>query len=343
MPDAARSALDDAVRAVPAEQFHGADGRAVRPCTPAEVTHRHLGLLDIRPGDAVLDIGVGSGLSAALAARLAGPEGRVTAVEIDAGLAARARALYAAHGHRVEVVVGDGLHGHTGRAPYDRILAGVTPPAVPDAWLRQLRPGGLLLCGVRVCDLPGGYAIARIRTGERNRPRQVTVHQGGYMPAAGPVADERVTRARARAGEPGPPGPPERSLTLLGAHEPGLAEAFLAALTDAAHIDPAPLHGSDWFHLKDWLMAAEPPWLLEATLERGNGIGVGHRTPDGTAHAALVTGFHLIADRGDSPALADLDGLIRRWRESGSPRTHQLRAELRQEGDRWHARIGTTA
>ncbi|WP_070010208.1 methyltransferase domain-containing protein [Streptomyces abyssalis] len=345
MPDSSRTnaapanasrtnAFEAALAAVPAEDFHGSDGRAVRPLTPAAVTHRHLLMLDVRPGAGVLDIGLGSGLSAALLARLTGPDGQVTAVEIDAGLAGRAERLYAEHGHRVGVVVGDGLRGHPPHAPYDRILAGTTPPAVPDAWLRQLKPGGVLLCGVRTSGLPSGYAIARITVDERHRPHEVEVHQGGYMPMVAPERPEDVTGAVG-------PGQPERSVTLLGAHEAATAAGFLTALDGARHIEPSPAMYGDWFHLKDWLIAAGPDGLLEATVERGNGIGLGCLSPDGTGHAALVTGLHLIADRAESPALRVLTGLVRRWRASGSPRTHQLRAELRPSGDSWRVRIDT--
>jgi protein-L-isoaspartate(D-aspartate) O-methyltransferase len=60
MPDVSPSALDSAVSAVPAERFHGVDGRAVRPCTPADVTYRHLHMLEVPQGANVLDIGLGS-------------------------------------------------------------------------------------------------------------------------------------------------------------------------------------------------------------------------------------------------------------------------------------------
>jgi protein-L-isoaspartate(D-aspartate) O-methyltransferase len=350
MPDVSPSALDSAVSAVPAERFHGVDGRAVRPCTPADVTYRHLHMLEVPQGANVLDIGLGSGLSAALLAQLAGPGGQVTAVEIDPGLATRAEALYGEHGHRVGVVVGDGLLGHPDRAPYDRILAGVTPPAVPDAWLRQLKPGGVLLCGVRISGLPGGHAIARITAratgsaaalaaadGERHGPYHVTVHQGGYMPMTVPeqwadVGVDAVTRAV-------DPERPERSLTLLGAHDPATAAALCAALTSARHTEATPVTGGDWHHLKNWLMATAPDGLLEATLDHGTGVGLGLTAPGGARHAALITGLDLIADDAYSPALEALTGQIHRWRALGGVRTHELPARAQRDGDMWHIRL----
>lgn len=49
--------------------------------------------LAISPGDHVLHLGCGTGYYSAILAELAGPHGTVMAVEIDAALAARARAL----------------------------------------------------------------------------------------------------------------------------------------------------------------------------------------------------------------------------------------------------------
>lgn len=342
MPDATHSALDRAISVVPAEQFHGADGRAVRPCTPAGVTHRHLRMLDVHPGANVLDIGIGSGLSAALLAQLAGQRGHVTAVEIDPGLAERAEALYAEHGHQVGIVVGDGLSGHPPGAPYDRILVGTTPPAVPDAWLQQLKPYGVLLCGVHISDLPGAYGIGRITVDEQHRPQQVVVHHGGYTPMVASALPGNVTRAA--DGEH-----PEHVLTLLGAQDPITAHSFLAALARARHTEPSPAQGSDYFHLKNWLIATEPDGLLEATLDQGTGIGtgmgigIGSLSQGGAGHAALVNDDHLIADRAGSPALEALTALVHNWREIGSPRTHQLPAGLRREGDSWRVRISAGA
>ncbi|MGP3925338.1 protein-L-isoaspartate O-methyltransferase family protein [Streptomyces sp. 8N616] len=168
MPDA----IDLAADVVPAARFHGPDGRAVRPCTPAAVTQRHLRMLAVPPGANVLEIGTGSGYSAALLAHLAGPTGHVTTVDIDADLSRRAEALFAEHGHQVAAVVGDGLLGHPPRAPYDRTLVGTTPPAIPDAWLQQLTPGGALLTGVRLSSLPGAYAIAHVTVDADHQPHR---------------------------------------------------------------------------------------------------------------------------------------------------------------------------
>src|ERR1039458_7943550 len=50
-----------------------------------------LELLDVRPGDRLLEVGAGTGYNAALLAHLSGPSGRVTSIDIDPDLARRAR------------------------------------------------------------------------------------------------------------------------------------------------------------------------------------------------------------------------------------------------------------
>ena len=332
MPDTSSEALDRAIWAVPTAQFHGADGRAVRPCTPAVVTHRHLRMLDVRPGARVMDIGIGSGLSAALLAQLAGPDGQVTAVEIESSLAKRAECLYTEYRHRVTVVVGDGLLGYPQGAPYDRILVGTTPPAIPDAWLQQLKPGGSLLCGVRIADLPGAYAIARVTVDEKHQPHQVEIHHGGYTPMIAAYPADTVSRVV-------DPQQPEFSLTVLSNRERSAASSLFAVLRGAPHTEPTPAPGSDYFHLKNWLIAAQPAGLLEATIDQGTGVGVGSLAPDGTVHVAIVTDQHLIADHADSPALDALRVLSQEWLEGGSLRTHELNARLIRDGEVWHARV----
>ena len=192
-------AVHEAAEAVAATRFHGTDGQAVRPCTPASVTYRHLRLLDVRPGMEVLEIGTGSGYSAALLAHLVGPTGSVTTVEISPKLSERARALYVEHGHPVNTVCADGLLGHPEGGPYDRIMVGTTPPSIPDAWLNQLAEGGRLLTGALLHELPGAYGIALV---DASPPGFViTAHHGGYTPMNAPAPPRTGTQVHADAYE----------------------------------------------------------------------------------------------------------------------------------------------
>jgi protein-L-isoaspartate(D-aspartate) O-methyltransferase len=98
--------------------------------------------LELEQGQGVLHVGAGLGYYSAVMAEMVGPEGHVTAVEVDAALAEQARRNLVGMPW-VEVVRGNAAAPLT-RA-YDAILinAGVTHPL--DVWLDALAPGGRLV------------------------------------------------------------------------------------------------------------------------------------------------------------------------------------------------------
>ena len=84
----------------------GPDGIPTSSSSQPSLMAAMLARLDVRPGDRVLEIGAGTGFNAALLADLAGPDGTVTAVDIQPEVAEAAAAnLRAAGVERVEVVV----------------------------------------------------------------------------------------------------------------------------------------------------------------------------------------------------------------------------------------------
>jgi protein-L-isoaspartate(D-aspartate) O-methyltransferase len=91
----------------------------------------------------VLEIGTGSGYSAAVLAMLAD---EVITVERVEELAIAARTLLAEIGiSKVEVVVGDGSAGLPDRAPYEAVAVHATAPSPPSTLIEQLAPGGRLV------------------------------------------------------------------------------------------------------------------------------------------------------------------------------------------------------
>jgi protein-L-isoaspartate(D-aspartate) O-methyltransferase len=97
-------------------------------------------LLDLRPGDTVLEVGTGSGYQTAILAELAG---KVCSIEVIPELAAGAAAALAAQGYgTIELRTGDGGLGWPERAPFDAIIVTAAAPDIPSELLEQLRPGG---------------------------------------------------------------------------------------------------------------------------------------------------------------------------------------------------------
>ncbi len=82
----------------------------------------------IRPGDHVVHVGAGVGYFTAIMAHLAGAVGRVTAIELEPTLAARAAANLARQS-TVRVVAGDGTTAAFDRADVIYVNAGATRPA----------------------------------------------------------------------------------------------------------------------------------------------------------------------------------------------------------------------
>jgi protein-L-isoaspartate(D-aspartate) O-methyltransferase len=99
--------------------------------------------LSVRPEHRVLEIGTGSGYQAAILSRFAR---EVVSVERYRTLAETARARLAALGYQnIEVIVGDGLAGVPGRAPFDRIIVTAAAETIPEALVTQLADGGVML------------------------------------------------------------------------------------------------------------------------------------------------------------------------------------------------------
>ena len=126
---------------------------------------RMLEALDIRDGDRVLEIGTGTGYNAALLSHRLGDE-RVFSVDVDADLVELARERLARIGYHPTLVAVDGENGLPEHAPYDRIIATCSVPAIPWPWVEQIREGGLILSDVNR-STHAGHLVLRTRRVER--------------------------------------------------------------------------------------------------------------------------------------------------------------------------------
>lgn len=103
-------------------------------------------ILEPKETDKVLEIGAGSGYSAAVLSRMVD---RVVTIERIADLAAEARARLRGLGYtNIDVIEGDGTLGYPPEAPYDGIIVTAGAPAVPETLKGQLEVGGRLVIPV---------------------------------------------------------------------------------------------------------------------------------------------------------------------------------------------------
>jgi len=125
-----------------------------------------LGRLEIARGEHVFHFGAGLGYFTAILGELVGEKGRVTAIEVDVGLAARARENLAAWPN-VEMRAGDG--GEFDPGPVDAIFvnAGVTHPL--PLWLDRLSDGGRLVLPLTFGVTGGGKGVMMWIRRERDR------------------------------------------------------------------------------------------------------------------------------------------------------------------------------
>jgi protein-L-isoaspartate(D-aspartate) O-methyltransferase len=109
-----------------------------QPSLHAHLIHQ----ASVAAGDHVVHVGTGTGYYTAILAHLAGPAGRVTGIEYEPELAARAKANFAAH-KNVGIVEGDGASVAFDPADVIYVNAGCTRPA--ESWLDRLKDGGRLI------------------------------------------------------------------------------------------------------------------------------------------------------------------------------------------------------
>ena len=100
-------------------------------------------LLDLQPGDRVLEIGTGLGYQAAILSALVR---EVYSVEIIEELAEQAKKRLARQGcGNVQLRLGNGFYGWPEHAPFDKIIVTAGTDLVPPPLLNQLKPSGRMV------------------------------------------------------------------------------------------------------------------------------------------------------------------------------------------------------
>jgi protein-L-isoaspartate O-methyltransferase len=137
--------------------------------------------LDRLPGEGrVLELGTGTGHSTALLATVLG-EQRVTSVEVDPEVSARAREALETVGLHPTAIAADGLVGYPDGGPYDRVIATFAVRDIPHTWVDQVRPGGTIVATVGVWAY--GTGLARLVVDDTATAMGRLVRTSSFMPA----------------------------------------------------------------------------------------------------------------------------------------------------------------
>ncbi len=166
----------------------------VTQITPTDVTSsgtmpgliaKMLTAIRINTGDNALQVGTGTGYTAALLCERLGSN-KVTTIDIDPDLSNDARTRLDHVGYTPTLVTGNGAHGYAPNAPYDAILATCALRRIPADWLAQAAPGARIVAplatGLIALDVtgpdqasgrflaPGGFFMFLRDTNKKDKP-----------------------------------------------------------------------------------------------------------------------------------------------------------------------------
>ena len=102
-------------------------------------------LLDVHPGEKVLEIGTGSGYQSCVLLELGA---KLYTIERQIELHNKTRVLFRKLNYNPKTFYGDGYKGLPAYAPFDKILVTAGAPHIPEALKEQLKVGGMLVIPV---------------------------------------------------------------------------------------------------------------------------------------------------------------------------------------------------
>ena len=108
-----------------------------------------LEMLDVKQGQKVLEVGLGSGYVVSLLSRLVGGKGKVYGIEFNPAVYSLAeKNLGKEKLNNIELKQGDGSEGWQEKSPFDRILVSAACPFIPKPLTEQLKEKGVIVAPV---------------------------------------------------------------------------------------------------------------------------------------------------------------------------------------------------
>jgi protein-L-isoaspartate(D-aspartate) O-methyltransferase len=129
-------------------------------------------LLNLKPGEKILEIGTGSGYQAAILAEMGAI---VYSVERQRELYLSAKALLHELNYNIRLFYCDGYEGLPTYAPFDKILVTAASPVVPEKLKHQMKTGGRLVVPL------GGKGTQVMTTVDRISDSEYEISEHGYF------------------------------------------------------------------------------------------------------------------------------------------------------------------
>ncbi|ASO18689.1 protein-L-isoaspartate O-methyltransferase [Actinoalloteichus hoggarensis] len=276
-----------------------ADGTPISSSTAPGLMALMLDALDVRDGHRVLEIGTGTGYNAALLSRRLGDRD-VCSVDIDADLVTTARRRLAALDLAPVLAVGDGAGGLPNHAPFDRLITTCGLDHIPAAWLRQVRPGGMILVNL-------GFTLVTL-----------TVRPDGT--AEGPILPQQAgfMARRPAPDAPANPTPPAIGASTAATDGPALSTTLPAALD----------------HPEGRALLSVPRPGLRRTSRRDQQGRLVHvlTDTDGTQCRAAERDGDRVEVTGDLRLWSEITEFLARWDRRGRPAPEQHRVHVGADG-----------